>query len=40
MQFKYNYSLIVKKQALQFNQTVLIHTIQFSLSMQLVLSKP
>ena len=42
-QFKYKYSLIVKKilfQAIQFNQTVLIHTIQFSLSIQLILFNP
>ena len=39
-QFKCKYSLIVKKflfQAIQFSQTVLIQTIQFSIIMQLVL---
>ena len=41
MQFKRKYSLIVKIflfQAIQFSQTVLIQTIQFSISMQLVLT--
>ena len=40
MQFKCLYSLIVKRflfQAIQFRQAVLIQTIQFSISMQLVL---
>ncbi len=43
-QFNCKYSLIVKKtflfQAIQFSQTVLIKTIQFSTSMQLVLFNP
>ena len=42
-QFKYKYSLIVKtflSQPIQFNQTVLIQTIQFSISMLWVLSNP
>ena len=41
--FKYKYSLIVKNisiQAIQFCQTVLFQTIQFSISMQLVLYNP
>ena len=44
MLFKCKYSLIVKNislfQAIQFSQTVLIQTIQFSISMQLVLLNP
>ena len=43
-QFKYKYSLFVKKtflfQAIQFSQSVLIQTIQFIISMQLVLFNP
>ena len=42
-QFKCKYSLIVKKllfKAIQFSQTVLIQTIQFNISMQLVLFDP
>ena len=41
--FKCKYSLIVKTfvfQAIQFSQTVLIQTIQFSISMQLNLFNP
>ena len=41
--FKSKYSLIIKTflfQAIQFSQTVLIQTIQFSISMQLVLFNP
>ena len=43
MQFNCKYNLIVKTflfQAFQFSQTVLIQTIQFSISMQLVLFNP
>ena len=42
-QFRYKYSLMVKSflfQAIQFSQTVLIQTIQFSISIQLVLFNP
>ena len=43
-QFKWKYTVWLSKtflfQAIQFNQTVLIHTIQFSISMQLVRSNP
>ena len=45
-QFKYKYSLIVKMsktflfQAIQFSQTVLIQTNQFSISIQFVLFNP
>ena len=42
-QFKCKYGLIVKRllfQAIQFTQTVLIQTIQFRISMQLVLFDP
>ena len=42
-QFKYKYSLIVKNisiSSIQISQTVLIQTIQFSISMQLVLFIP
>ena len=41
--FKCKYSLIVKNisiKAIQFSQTVLIQTIQFSISMQLVVNNP
>ena len=41
--FKCKYSLFVKKflfQAIQFSQTVRIQTIQFSISMQLILFNP
>ena len=40
---KYKYSLTVKTflfQAIQFSQTILIKTIQFSINMQLVLFNP
>ena len=43
MLFKCKYSLIVKNisiQAIKFSQTVLIQTIQFSISMPLVLFNP
>ena len=42
MEFKCKYSLIVKTflfLAIQFSQTVLIQTIQFSISMKLLLFK-
>ena len=43
MMFRCKYSLIVKNisiKAIQFSQTVLIQTIQFSISMQLALFNP
>ena len=43
MQFKYKYNLNVKNisiYAIQFSQTVLIQTIQFSIIMQLLIFNP